>query len=269
MPANGKLAIVTGASTGIGFELAHIAAQEGYDLIVVADEPLIANAGDDLKADGTDIVSIEADLSTIDGNDRLLEAIGGREVDLLLANAGRGLGRAFLDQEVADWRRVIDTNVLGTTYLLQKVAARMVAQGQGRILITGSIAGLMPGSYQAVYNATKAYLDSFSYALREELRDTNVTVTVLMPGATETEFFERADMMDTKVGVSEKADPAKVARDGWDAMIAGSGHVVSGWDNKLRAAISHITPDSALAKMHTGMAEPGSAAKVPQDKRVD
>ena len=128
-----------------------------------------------------------------------------------------------------------------------------------RRVSSGSIAGLMPGSYQAVYNATKAYLDSFSYALREELRDTEITVTVLMPGATETEFFGRADMLDTEVGTAEKADPAKVAKDGWDAMMSGAGHVVSGWDNKLRAAISHITPDSMLAKMHTGMAEPGSA----------
>ena len=154
---------------------------------------------------------------------------------------------------------MIDTNVVGTTYLLQKVAIAMKARNAGKILITGSIAGLMPGSYQAVYNATKAYLDSFSYALREELRDTDITVTVLMPGATETEFFDRADMLDTNVGTQDKADPGKVARDGWQAMLAGSGHVVSGWDNKLRAAISHIAPDSVLAKMHRSMAEPGSA----------
>jgi short-subunit dehydrogenase len=269
MSSNGKLAIVTGASTGIGFELAHIAAQEGYDLVIVADEPLIENAADDLKAYGTKVISLEADLATIEGNDKLIEATGGRPVDMLLANAGRGLGRAFVDQDVADWRRVIDTNVLGTTYLLQKVVQGMVARDSGKILITGSIAGLMPGSYQAVYNATKAYLDSFSYALREELRDTSITVTVLMPGPTETEFFERADMMDTKVGVSEKEDPAATARHGWDAMIAGSGHVVSGLKNKLQAALSHVTPDSVLAKMHTGMAEPGSADNVPESRRVD
>ena len=256
---NGKLAIVTGASTGIGFELAHIAAREGYDLLIVADEPLIDAAAGDLKQYGTRVTSVEADLATFDGNDRLLAAADGRTIDLLLANAGRGLGHAFLDQEVNDWKRVIDTNVLGTTYLLHKVGQLMRERNAGKILITGSIAGLMPGSYQAVYNATKAYLDSFSYALREEMRDTEVTVTVLMLGATETEFFERADMLDTKVGTQEKADPAKVAKDGWDAMMAGSGHVVSGWDNKLRAAISHITPDTMLAKMHTGMAEPGTA----------
>jgi len=256
---NGKLAIVTGASTGIGFELAHIAAREGYDLLVVADEPLIDAAAGDIQKYGTQVTSVEADLSTIEGNDKLLAAANGRPIDLLLANAGRGLGHAFLDQAVADWRFVIDTNVLGTTYLLHKVGRQMRERNAGKILITGSIAGLMPGSYQAVYNATKAYLDSFSYALREELRDTEITVTVLMPGATETEFFDRADMLDTKVGTAEKADPAKVAKDGWDAMMSGAGHVVSGWDNKLRAAISHITPDSMLAKMHTGMAEPGSA----------
>jgi len=255
----GKLAIVTGASTGIGFELAHIAAKEGYDLLVVADEPLIDAAAGDFQQYGTQVTAVEADLATFEGNDRLLAAANNRPIDLLLANAGRGLGRAFLDQDVRDWKHVIDTNVLGTTYLLHKVGRQMRERNAGKILITGSIAGLMPGSYQAVYNATKAYLDSFSYALREELRGTEVSVTVLMPGATETEFFERADMLDTKVGTQEKADPAKVARDGWDAMMSGAGHIVSGWDNKLRAAISHITPDSLLAKMHTGMAEPGTA----------
>ena len=259
MSSNGKLAIVTGASTGIGFELAHIAAQEGYDLIVVADEPLINNAADDFRSHGTKVDSIEADLSTFEGNDQLLAAANGRPIEILLANAGRGLGRAFVDQDVADWRGVIDTNVTGTTYLLQKVAQQMKAAGNGKILITGSIAGLMPGSFQAVYNGTKAYLDSFSYALREELKETGVTVTVLMPGATETEFFERADMMDTKVGTAKKEDPAATARHGWDAMMSGAGHVVSGWKNKLQAAISHVTPDSVLAKMHRGMAEPGTA----------
>jgi short-subunit dehydrogenase len=256
---NGKLAIVTGASTGIGFELAHIAAKEGYDVLVVADEPLIDAAAGDLKQYGTQVTAVEADLATFEGNDKLLAAANGRPIDILLANAGRGLGRAFIDQDVNDWRRVIDTNVTGTTYLLQKVAQQMAQRNEGKILITGSIAGLMPGAFQAVYNGTKAYLDSFSYALREELRDTNITVTVLMPGPTETEFFERGDLMDTKVGTQEKDDPAKVAQDGWDALMSGAGHVVSGWKNKLQAAMSHVTPDSVLAKMHANLAEPGTA----------
>lgn len=254
--ANG-LAVITGASTGIGRELARIAAAEGYDLILVADEPQIDAAAGELKAGGVSVEAVEADLSTFEGNDRLLQAVAGRPIDILIANAGRGLGHAFVDQSPDDWRRVIDTNVTGTTYLLQKVARTMVAQGSGRILITGSIAGLIPGSYQAVYNGTKAYLDSFSYALREELKDTGVQVTVLMPGPTDTEFFARANMLDTPVGKDDsKEDPAKTAQNGWKAMMDGSAHVVSGFSNKVQAALSHLTPDSFLAKQHTKMAKP-------------
>ncbi len=255
-----KLAVVTGASTGIGLELAKIAAEEGYDLVVVADEPQIEAAAGGLRGQGVEVVAVEADLATIEGNDRLLAAVGGRPIDLLLANAGRGLGHAFLDQEVADWRQVIDTNVFGTTYLLHKVGRQMAARNDGRILITGSIAGLIPGAFQAVYNASKAYLDSFSYALREELKEAGVdgvTVTVLMPGPTDTPFFERAGMLDTPVGKDDsKEDPAKTARNGWSAMMSGSAHVVSGAKNKLQAALSHVTPDSVLAHQHTGMAKP-------------
>lgn len=247
-----KLAVITGASTGIGYELAKIAAAEGYDLIIAADEPQI-----DAAAGTVGATAVEADLSTFEGNDRLLAEVGGRPIDLLIANAGRGLGHAFIEQDVAAWRRVIDTNVTGTTYLLQKVARDMAARGEGRILITGSIAGLIPGSYQAVYNATKAYLDSFAYALREELKDSGVTITVLMPGPTDTPFFERAGMLDTPVGKDDsKEDPAKTARNGWDAVMAGSAHVVSGAKNKVQAALSHITPDSVLAAQHTKMAKP-------------
>lgn len=252
-----KLAVITGSSTGIGRELAKIAASEGYDLVLVADEPTIDAAAGEIRASGVSVEAIEADLASFEGNDRLLAAIGDRRIDILIANAGRGLGHAFVTQSPDDWRRVIDTNVTGTTYLLQKVAQRMVTQGDGRILIVGSIAGLIPGSYQAVYNGTKAYLDSFSYALREELKDTGVGVTVLMPGPTDTEFFRRANMLDTPVGKDDgKEDPAKTARNGWDAMIEGSAHVVSGVKNKIQAALSHLTPDTMLAKQHTKMAKP-------------
>lgn len=254
--ANG-LAVITGASTGIGNELAKIASDEGYDLVIVADEPLIDAAANGLRSGQGTVEAIEADLATFEGNDQLLETIGDRPIDILIANAGRGLGHAFIGQSPADWRRVIDTNVTGTTYLLQQVAQRMVARGEGRILITGSIAGLIPGSYQAVYNGTKAYLDSFAYALREELKDSGVQVTVLMPGPTDTEFFRRANMLDTPVGKDDsKEDPAKTAANGWKAMMDGSAHVVSGTMNKLQAALSHLTPDTVLAKQHAKMAKP-------------
>lgn len=229
-----KFAIVTGASTGIGFELASVAAENGYDLLMVADEPLIDAAAADFRQHGIQVRSVEADLSTLEGVDRLLKATSGRKIDLLCANAGRGLGRAFLEQDVAGWRKVIDTNITGTVYLLQRVLREMVARNDGKVLVTGSIAGFVPGPFHAVYNASKAFLDNFTDALRNELKDVDgVTLTTLMPGATDTEFFARADMLDTAVGASDqKDDPAKVARDGWDAVMKGDAYIVSGVKNK-------------------------------------
>jgi uncharacterized protein len=254
-------AIVTGASSGIGLELAAICAQEGFDLLVAADRPEILAAADQFRGFGAEVTAIEIDLATTAGVDQLLAAAAGRPVDALLANAGHGLGRAFLDQDFEEVRHVIDTNVTGTVYLVQLVGRAMRSRGQGRILLTGSIAGFMPGTYQAVYNGTKAFVDSFSFALRAELKDTGVTVTCLMPGATETDFFERADMLDTKVGQGAKDDPADVARVGFDAMMRGDGDVVSGWKNKLQSAIANVTPAGVLAEQHRRMAEPGSAKK--------
>jgi short-subunit dehydrogenase len=258
---SGKFAIVTGASTGIGFELASLAAENGYDLLVVANEPLIDAAAQDFRRHGVDVRSIEADLSMIDGVDRLLASAEGRQIDLLFANAGVGTGGAFLDQDVSTWRHSIDTNVTGTVYLLQKVLRDMTARNAGRILVTGSIAGYIPGSFNAVYNATKAFVDNFTEALRNELKEVDgVTLTTLMPGATDTEFFARAGMLDTQVGQDDsKADPAKVARDGWDALMAGKGHIVSGWMNKAQVAASGVVPQSVLAEQHRKMAEPGTA----------
>ena len=192
---------------------------------------------------------------------RLQAAAEGRPVAALLANAGRGLGQAFLDQDFEDVRRVIDTNVTGTLDLIQRVGREMRSRGEGRILITGSIAGFMPGSFTAVYNGTKAFIDSFSHALRNELKDSGVTVTCLMPGATETGFFERAGMMDTKVGQQEKDDPADVARVGFEAMMEGKADVVSGFKNKVQSAVANVTPATVLAEQHRKLAEPGSGRK--------
>jgi short-subunit dehydrogenase len=253
-------AVVTGASSGIGFELAKCCAQRGYDLLIAADEPL-DDATATLRAMGANVEAVRADLATTQGVETLYFATTDRPVDVLMANAGRGLGHAFLDQEWDDIRRVIDTNVTGTLMLIHKVARDMRDRGKGRILITGSIAGLMPGTYQAVYNGTKALLDSFAYALRAELKDTGVTVTCLMPGATETEFFERADMLDTKVGAGKKQPADEVARAGFEAMLKGEGDVVTGWSNKLKAAISHVVPSSLLAEQHRREAGPGTAHK--------
>jgi short-subunit dehydrogenase len=253
-----KLAIVTGASTGIGFELATLAAKDGYDLIVVADEPLINAAARDFEQFGTQVSAVEADLSTFDGVDTLLDAAQGRRIDVLCANAATGTGGAFLDQQPADWRRAIDTNITGTMYLLQKVLKQMVARGEGKVLVTGSIAGFIPGTFNAVYDGTKAFIDNVLPAIQNELKDVKgVTITNLMPGPTDTEFFARADMLDTNVGQSDsKADPAKPAKDGWDAMMKGKASIVSGLMNKLQVAAAGVTPMSVMAQLHRGMAEP-------------
>lgn len=254
-------AIVTGASTGIGLELAKMCAKNGYDVLAVADEEKIRHAATEIAASGTRVEALVADLATKEGVDQLYQAIGGRQVDALLANAGRGLGRGFLEQDWDDIQKVIDTNVTGTLCLIQRVTRDMVARGKGRLLITGSIAGFMPGTYQAVYNGTKALLDSFSFALRHEIKDSGVTVTCLMPGATETDFFERADMMDTKVGTQKKMAADEVAKIGFEAMVNGEGDVVAGWQNKLQAAIAHIMPAGVMATVHESMAKPGTAVK--------
>lgn len=255
------LAIVTGASAGIGYELAKQCVENGFDLLIAADQAAIDQAAKDFRALGAAVDAVEVDLATIEGVDRLYDAIEGRDVEALLANAGHGLGKGFLDQDFTAARHVIDTNITGTIYLIQKVARDMRARGAGRILITGSIAGFIPGTYQAVYNGTKAFMDSFSFALRAELKDSGVTVTCLMPGVTDTEFFERADMLDTAVGAGKKADPADVAKTGFEAMMKGEGDVVSGWKNKLQTVMASVTPAGMLAEQHRKMAEPGSAEK--------
>jgi short-subunit dehydrogenase len=254
------LAVVTGASSGIGYELAKLCVDHGHDLAIAADEP-IAEARQAFEAMGAEVKAVETDLSTEEGVQALLDVIAGRAVDILCANAGHGLGHGFLDQDWNDARHVIDTNIVGTLYLVHNLAQGMRTRGRGRILFTGSIAGLMPGTFQAVYNGSKAFVDSFSFALRNELEDTGVTVTCLMPGPVETEFFERAEMMDTKVGQSKKADPATMAKTGFDAMMKGEGDVVAGWKNKLQAAVAAVTPQSQLAEMHRDMAEPGSGVR--------
>ena len=239
-----------------------IAYPSGYGLVIAANEAR-KEAARELRGLGATVEAVEADLASTDGVDKLYGVAQRlrRPVEALLANAGRGLGKAFLDHDFAEIMRVVNTNVTGTLSLIHKVGRDMRARGAGRILITGSIAGLMPGTYQAVYNGIKTFLDSFSFALRHELNGSGVTASCLMPGATETEFFERADMMDTKLGMAEKDDPAEVARQGFDTMMRGQGEIITGWQNKLQAAIAHLLPRDTLAEMNRRRAQPGTAAQ--------
>ena len=256
------LAVVTGASSGIGLELAKLFAADGYDLIVVAEDEAINEVAAEIKRDEIAVHPMQIDLATEDGVNALYRRIrtAGKPLDAIALNAGVGAGGAFATgTELSDELRLIDLNVRGTTQLAKLALRDMAARDAGRVLFVSSIASTMPGAFQAVYNASKSFVQSLAVALREELRDSNVTITSLMPGPTETEFFERAGMEDTRVGSSEKDDPADVARDGYEAMMAGRERVVSAsLSTKLQGRFSRALPDRAKAAMHRRMAEPGS-----------
>lgn len=253
-----ELAVITGASTGIGLEIARCAAKDGHPLLIAANEAEIGRAAVELEALGVPVEALQVDLSTEAGVEDLIAAIGGRPVDALVANAGTGSGHAFIEQEWSDIREAIDLNVKGTTLLLHRMLPVMLARGEGHILVTGSIAGYMPGAFMAVYNGTKAYLDSITFGIREELKDqkSEVTITCLMPGPTETPFFDRADMRDTNIGESKKADPADVAEAGWEAMKAGKAGMTPGLLSKLQATMAGFLPETLVAQLSRMMAEP-------------
>jgi uncharacterized protein len=262
-PTGREFAVVTGASSGIGYELARQFAEHGYDLLMTAEDEGITQAAADLSRDGrNEVRAVRADLATYEGVEELYRAIreSGRPVDAIAINAGRGAGGDFVrDTDLRDELNIIDVNVTSTVHLAKRVLPDLVARGAGRVLFTSSIASMMPGTYQAVYNASKSFVQSFAEALSAELKDTGVTVTALMPGPTDTNFFHRADMDDTNVGTSQKDDPAVVAKQGFEALMKGDGKVVGGsLKTKVQAAAAKVMPDKAKAEMHRKMAEPGS-----------
>jgi short-subunit dehydrogenase len=268
MDTTKPLAVVTGASSGIGFELAKQFATNDYNLLIAAEDAELDTAAVELRALGAEVETVRVDLATDAGVDELYGAIKARgPVDALALNAGIGAGGSFagpdadrtpLEQEL----QIVDLNVRSTVHLAKHVISDMVQRDQGKVLFTSSIASTMPGAFQAVYNASKSFVQSFALAVRNEVKDTNVTITALMPGPTDTEFFERADMLDTKVGADDKDDPADVARDGFEALMAGKERVVShSTKTKAQGRGARFMPDSAKAEMHRKMAEPGSAPK--------
>jgi uncharacterized protein len=253
------LAVVTGGSSGIGRELARQFAAHGFDVIVAAEDTELVSAADDLAATGAQIQPVRADLATFGGVEQLLRAIAatGREVDAIALNAGVGNGGAFIDVPLADEERLIDLNIGATVHLAKRILPDIVARGAGRPLFTSSVASQMPGPYYATYAASKAFIQSFAQALRYELRDTGVIVTALLPGPTDTEFFERAGMGATPAGSSAKDDPADVARDGSEALMAGKSQVVGGSaKNKVHVAAARLLPNHARAATHATMTKP-------------
>ncbi|WP_428486534.1 SDR family NAD(P)-dependent oxidoreductase [Rhodopila sp.] len=258
-----SFAVVTGGSNGIGFELARQFLANGFDVLIAAqDEAHLRDAAGQLSADGGTVTCWAGDLGREDQVDALHAAIRdtGRPVDALCVNAGFGLGGPFAETDLKRELWLIDVNVRGAVQLTKLVLKEMVARNAGRILFTSSIAATMPDPFEAVYGGTKVFLRWFGEALHEELKQTGVSVSVLMPSVTETNFFKRAEMMDTKAGVKDnKDDPAVVAKAGFDAMMAGKDKVTPTGKNKIMGAIADLLPDTAAAKAHRGLSEPGSA----------
>src|SRR3954453_787735 len=260
--SNRSFALVTGASSGIGLELAKEFARNDFDLIVAAEDGELAAAATELEGMGASVDAVQVDLATPDGVERLYRRIQetGRPLEAAALNAGVGSGGSFAETPLKDELRLVDLNVRSTVHLAKYVVRDMSERGQGRILFTSSIASTMPGPFQAVYNASKSFVQSLALARRNELKDTDVTVTSLMPGPTDTEFFERADMLDTKVGAGDKDDPEDVARLGFEALMDGEERVVAAsLSTKLQGRGSRVLPDRAKAAMPRKNAAPGSA----------
>jgi short-subunit dehydrogenase len=257
------LAVVTGASSGIGRELAARFAEHGYDLVVAAEDERIESAAASLAEHAVQAVPVRADLATFDGVDELWRQIQatGRVPEAVAINAGVGVSGDFArDNDLADELRLIGLNITGAVHLARCVLPEMVAAGHGGLLFTSSVAATAPGPYHATYAASKAFLLSFAEALRYELRDTGVTVTALLPGPTDTEFFDRAGMQGTKLREqTAKDDPAEVAREGFEALLAGKDHVVAGSvKNKVQVAAARLMPETARAATQARQTEPGS-----------
>jgi uncharacterized protein len=257
------LAAVTGASSGIGREIALELAGRGYDLVIGAEDAELDAAAAAVQSKGARVEAVRADLRDASGVQAFHDAVQsfGRPLDVIALNAGVGQGGPFITTAIEDELSIVDLNITSTLRLAKLVLPDMVERGSGRVLVTSSIASEMPGSFQAVYNASKSFVQSFTEALQNELKDTGVTLTSLMPGPTETEFFKRAQMEDTKVGQGDKDDSATVARQGVDALLAGKPRVTGGGlMTRLQDLGSKVMPDKVKAAMHRSMAEPGSGS---------
>ncbi len=255
---NRRFAVITGGSSGIGYELAKVLLDNDFDVLLAAERGL-ESAGHELRGGTASVQTVTADLTTFDGNEQLIAAVEaqGKPVDVLALNAGVGVAGPFLATSLDDDLALLQLNIGSAIHLAKKLLPPMVARQQGRLLITSSIAAAMPGPYYATYAASKAFLLSFAEAIRYELRDTGVSVTALQPGPTDTDFFDRARMQDTPVYDAKMDDPAEVAREAYDALMAGREKIVTGSvKNTVQAATARVMPDAAKAALHAAQTKP-------------
>jgi len=252
-------ALITGASSGIGFELAKLFGANDYDLLVVAEDAGIEEAAAELSRTGAAVRPIRADLATHDGVEQVVAAID-RPLDAVALNAGVGVGGPFTETELDRELCLIDLNIKSVVHLTKRVLPGMLDRGSGRLLYTASIASTMPSPFEAVYGASKAFVLMFAESVRNELKDTGITVTAFMPGPTATNFFARADMLDTKAGQRDNQDDAaEVARQGFEAMLKGDdAAVVGSFSTRMQGRMNEVLPETVKAAAHRRLSEPGS-----------
>ncbi|QLJ02293.1 SDR family NAD(P)-dependent oxidoreductase [Streptomyces sp. NEAU-sy36] len=256
------LALITGASSGIGYALAGQFAEHGYDLLINAEDGRLEQAARRLRETGAEVRAVRADLTDAAGVDLLVSATTGLDIDVAVLNAGVGRGGAFADTDLADDLAVIELNVVSTVRLAKPLLRDMVRRGTGRLAFTSSIAATTPGPFQPVYNASKSFVQSFAEALGNEVKDTDVTVTAFLPGPTDTDFFRRADLGDTKLGTMEKDDPDDVARQAYEAIVRGRATSVTGsLKTRAQALANKVLPDGVKAAVHRSMTEPGTGGE--------
>lgn len=262
--SNNQFAVVTGGSSGIGYELAMQFVEHGYDVLIAAEDDGIHQAAKRLQSGKASVQAVQVDLATHEGNNKLYEEIKnvGRSVDAIALNAGVGMSGHFIESDMDELMNLINVNIMSPVHLARLIVPDMVRRNQGKILITSSIAATMPTPFETIYGPSKVFLLAFANSLRSELKDTDVKVTALMPGATETNFFHRAGMDDTKIGAAKKDDAADVARDGFQALMKGDHHIIAhSLKAKIQGLLGEFLPEAVSGAMHRKQSEPGSATK--------
>lgn len=249
METNQKTALITGATSGIGYELASLFAKDHYNLVIVArNQQELNTKADEFRQHGITVTAIAKDLSKMDEAKALCDEVT-VPIDVLVNDAGQGVYGLFTDNDLERELDIIHLNICATVILTKHFVKEMAGRGEGKVLNLGSVAGKLPGPWQAVYHATKAFILSFTTAIREEMKDSGVTFTALMPGATDTDFFNKAGMNDSKMLQDKESlsNPADVAKDGYEALMAGEDRIISGLKNKVQVNMSNMMPDSNVA----------------------